>query len=183
MNNKWTKMLLYRGTEFCKCYAFTVIGLILGWLLHCGRMVAMIYFWQGFSADPFGTILLLFALGIGADVGFFFLLKSLLTQLSFLLGTYRVEENKLIFHFPLWGEMSCSYEEIAAADFCTVCCFHGGAEQKVFRILLQGYTEEDKSTHIFQNTGIAWRKKAFFFAEPAPVQEFIHRNEAQTTVL
>ena len=169
-------MLLYRGTEFCKCYAFTVIGLILGWLLHCVRIAAMIYCFISYRTDLCTTVFLLSVLSIGADAGFFFLFKSLFTQLSFLRGSYRIEDSKLIFRFPLWGEMSCSRNEIVCAEVCSVYCFRGGAEQKVFRILLNGYTHNDKSAAIFQNTGIAQRKKAFFFADPLPIQEFLRQK-------
>lgn len=176
-NTEQKRMVLYKGTEFKKCYVFTIFGIMLSVLLHYLRIFAVVYLFKENEEQFVSTIVWVALLNTGADIGFFFLWKSLIMQLSFLLGSYRIEASKLILYFPYWGELICRREDIVSAEICSVQCFRGGAKQEVFRIILNGYANEDKSTEVFQNTGIAQRKKAIFFVDALPIQDFLQSNQ------
>lgn len=90
------RTVLHKGTEFKKCCFFTIFGMALSWLLHCVRIAAMVYLYCEYQADLLGTVILLTLLSSGTDVGFFFLWKSLITQLSYLLGSYRIKVRRFM---------------------------------------------------------------------------------------
>ena len=172
----WKKLMFYKGTEFSKCFLLTIIGIVLTCLLHYVRIIAIVYLFIEYMDNLTSTVLLLSVLSLGADVGLFFLSKALITQLSFLLGSYRVDSTKLILRFPFQGELICPWEEISCAELCYIYCFRGGRKQKVLRILLNGYTSEDKNDFFFSDTGIVQRKKTFLFAEPMAIQEVLQKH-------
>lgn len=169
------KMVLCKGTVFKSCFRFTILGLVCLLLLHYVRIAAVVYSLLTYGVLP-ETVLLLAFLSLGTDVGLFFPGRSLITQLSYLLGSYRISDGTLILRFPLWGEKICRPEEIARAELCHVCCFRGGNKQKVLRILLKGFSEEDEDSFFFRNTGAAFRKKSLLFAEPEEVLAFLQEH-------
>lgn len=172
------KMVLYKGTAFKSCFRFTILGLVFLLLLHYVRIAAVVYSLLTYGVLP-ETVLLLAFLSLGTDVSLFFLGRSLITQLSYLLGSYRISDGTLILRFPLWGEMICRPEEIARTELCHVCCFLGGKQQKVLRILLKGFSSEDEDCFFFRNTGAAQRKKAILFVEPIDIQPFLQAHGIQ----